>query len=75
MNAIERCRAKLDALNEVNKKIAEHSVRMSQAITTEIVAINFEITESSKSVASILKGYRKKLERARKILADDEVDA
>lgn len=71
MNAIERCKAKLEALNELNKKIAEHSARMSQAITTEIVAIDFEITESSKSVASVLKDYRKKLEKARKIFAPE----
>lgn len=75
MNAIERCKAKLEVLSEANEKIAEHSARMAQAIDIEILAINSEIVTSSKSVASILKDYRKKLEKARKIFADDEVNA
>lgn len=77
MNAIERCKAKLEALNEANEKIVEHSARTVQAIDAEILAINSEIVVSSKSVASILKDYRKKLEKARKIFSAEveEVEA
>lgn len=75
MNAIERCKAKLGALNEANEKIGEHSARMAQAIDSEILAINSEIVAASKSVASMLKDYRKKLGKARKIFSLDEVDA
>lgn len=75
MNAIERCKAKLEALNEANETINDHSTRMVQLIGAEISAIDDEITLASKSVASILKDYRKKLERARKIFLDGEVNA
>lgn len=71
MNAYEHCKVKLEELNEVNEKIVEHSARMVQAIDTKISAIDSEIVISSKSVASILKLYRKKLEKARKIFAPE----
>lgn len=74
MNAIERCKAKLEALDEVNKKVYAHSMKMSKLIDMEIAAVNSEIALSSKSVGSVLKGYRKKLEKARKIFSLDEVD-
>ena len=75
MNAIERCKAKLEALSEANEKIVEHSAKMAKAIELEILAIDGEIAVASKSVGSVLKDYRKKLEKARKIFSLDEVDA
>lgn len=74
MNAIERCKAKLEALSESNEKIVKHSEKMALVIDNEISAIDDEIFLSSKSVASILKEYRKKLEKARKIFMVEEVE-
>lgn len=75
MNSIERCKAKLEALNEANEKIVDHSARMVQIISMDITALNAEIEMASKSVGSVLKDYRKKLEKARKIFLADEVNA
>lgn len=75
MNAIERCKAKLEALSEANEKIDEYSARMAKTICMEIAAINSDIAMASKSVGSVLKDYCKKLEKARKIFSLDEVDA
>lgn len=75
MNAIERCKAKLEALKEANGKIADHSARMAHLIDAHIAELDHEIELASKSVGSVLKDYRKKLEKARKIFLPDEVDA
>ena len=75
MNAIERCKAKLEALREANGKIAEHSAIMANLIGKHLEELDSEIEIASKSVGSVLKDYRKKLEKARKIFSLDEVEA
>lgn len=75
MNAIERCKAKLEVLREANGKIVDHSAKMTHLINAHIAEIDHEIELASKSVGSVLKDYRKKLEKARKIFANDEADA
>lgn len=75
MNAVDRCKAKLEALTELTNRIDGHSARMEKICAAEISAIDDEIALAPKSVASVLKDYRKRLERARKIFLVDEVDA
>ena len=75
MNAIERCKAKLEALGEANAKIVEHSARMEHLISAHIAELDSDIELASKSVRSVLKAHRKKLEKARKIFLADEVEA
>lgn len=75
MNAIERCEAKLAELRYVKNAIANRSESFAKSIENEISAINSDIEHSTKSAASVLKTYRKKLEKARKIFLADEVDA
>lgn len=75
MNAIERCKEKLVALAEATKTVSERSKIMLDFIDAEIAALQILISTSGKSVASILKEYRKRLEKARKIFAVEEVEA